>query len=187
MKSSHVKPSGKLKLAQGAKGILKMGGVGGGKVLVWHTITEVWPGKTAADTYTSVVQPALQKQYPSSKTYVALEDNDPTGNLSKAGVAAKDAAGISVFRIPRRSPDFNVLDYAVWAEVERRMRRTEREVAPCKRGTRQEFERRLNRTAKQLPTKFIDNAIGDMQRRCQLLVDVKGGLFEEGGRTRRPL
>ena len=51
----------------------------------------------------------------------------------------------------------------------------------------QEFERRLDRTAKKLPSAFIDKSIGDMRRRCRLLFEAKGGLFEEGGRKRRPL
>ena len=50
-----------------------------------------------------------------------------------------------------------------------------------------EFEKRLNRTASRLPKTFIDKAIGDMRRRCRLLRAAEGGLFEEGGRTRRPL
>ena len=38
-------------LNTGAKGILKMGGVGGGKVLVWETIHGRWSGQQAADMY----------------------------------------------------------------------------------------------------------------------------------------
>ena len=35
-----MKPDPKLRLATGAKGFLKMGGVGGGRVLVWETIKD---------------------------------------------------------------------------------------------------------------------------------------------------
>lgn len=38
LRSGHVKPNPKLRIATGAKGILKMGGVGGGKVLAWRTV-----------------------------------------------------------------------------------------------------------------------------------------------------
>ena len=55
------------------------------------------------------------------------------------------------------------------------------------RETRVAFQRRLDSVAKKLPESFINKAIGDLQRRCQLLLEAKGGLFEEGGRARRPL
>ncbi len=90
------------------------------------------------------------------------------------------------FRVPKRSPDLNVLDYSVWSEVERRLRAQERKMPASKKETRKDFEARLNRTAKRLPPSFINKSIGDLQRRCQLLLEAKGGLFEEGGRARRP-
>lgn len=46
--------------------------------------------------YTNVVLPALRKQYPTRTSWSVLEDNDPTGNLSKKGIAAKKAAKINV-------------------------------------------------------------------------------------------
>ena len=53
--------------------------------------------------------------------------------------------------------------------------------------TRAEFEQRLDRTARRLPEAFINNAIGNLQKRCKLLYEANGGLFEEGGRSRRAL
>ena len=47
--------------------------------------------------------------------------------------------------------------------------------------------RRLDRVAWSLPKEFIDKSIGDLQRRCERLYEARGGLFEEGGRSRRPL
>ena len=187
LRPGHVKPSKGLKVNTGAKGILKTGGVGGGKVLVWHTIDGQWGGKAAAEMYTDVMAKALKKRYRGRSSFLLLEDNDPTGNLSKAGIKAKAAAKIKVFSIPRRSPDLNVLDYAIWHEVESRMRAQERKFAAAKKETRAAFEARLDRTAHNLSADFIDRAIKDLKRRCQLLHKAEGGLFEEGGRTRRPL
>ena len=48
-------------------------------------------------------------------------------------------------------------------------------------------EKRLNRVAASLPKKFVNDAIGDVKRRCQRLYEAEGGFFEEGGRKRRPL
>ena len=79
------------------------------------------------------------------------------------------------------------MDFAVWSEIERRMRRQERSFPASKRETRTAFAKRLDRVAKMLPESFINKAIGNLQHRCQLLLEAKGGLFEEGGRSRRPL
>ena len=83
LRCGHVKPSPKLKLKTGAKGILKTGGVGGGKVLVWHSIDDRWCGDAAASMYETVMAPALRRQYPRARVFNVLEDNDPTGNTSK--------------------------------------------------------------------------------------------------------
>ena len=105
--------------------------------------------------------------------------------MSKAGRDAKSATQLEVFVLPKRSPDLNVLDYAVWAEMEKRMRRQEKRMPEGKRETREEFERRLDRTAQQLPRELIEKSIGDMPRRVERLYMAKGGLFEEGGNRRR--
>ena len=71
-----------LKVSTGTKGILKTCGVGGGRVLVFKTVEGRWTGDSAANMYNRVLKPALKKRYPSTKTYIILEDNDPTGNKS---------------------------------------------------------------------------------------------------------
>ena len=53
--------------------------------------------------YTGPIQRVLKK-HPRARSCRVLEDNDPTGFKSKAGEAAKRAAGIQVFSIPKRSP-----------------------------------------------------------------------------------
>ena len=186
LRSGHVKPNPKMHLNTGAPGILKMGGVGAGKVLVFETIKGNWCGSTAANMYKNVVAPALRKQYPRMKSFVALEDNDPTGNRSKLGLAAKAKAKIDLLTIPERSPDLNVMDYNIWSEVERRLRHQERCMKDDKRETRIDFIKRLDRTAKSLTREQINKAIGSLHRRCQLLLKAKGGLFQEGGSKRRP-
>ena len=112
-----------------------------------------------------------------------VEDNDPSGNLSNKGIAAKKAARIVVFKIPKRSPDLNVLDYAIWARIERLMRLQERKFTESKREDREQFEERLDRTAKALPKAFVNNAIKNLKERFQRCYKAKGGLFEEGGRS----
>ena len=187
LESAHVKPSSKLHLSLGAKGILKAGGIGGGQLLVWQTIAGPWSGSEAAALYANVVQPALRARYPRTRRFCILEDNDPTGNRSKKGIEAKRQAHLEVLHIPKRSPDLNVMDYAVWAEVERRMRAQEKKWPASKAETRTAFARRLDRTARGLSNDFIDKSVMDLQRRTKRLLDAEGGLFEEGGRRKRAL
>ncbi len=183
----HVKPHAKNHGDAGfaKKGALVMGGVGGGSVFLWHVIDRRWSGETAADVVKNVMQPALKKKYPSEKSFLILEDNDPTGNRSTACMKAKRKANIRLFYIPKRSPDLNVLDYAIWSKVNALMRRQEKSFPSDKTETRDEFIKRLERTARSLPRKFINDSIADMQRRCQKLCKAKGGLFEEGGKRKK--
>ena len=186
---AHVRPGRKLRLPTGSKSILIGGGVGGGKVLVWHHIEDNWCGAEAARFYKDAVKPALCKRYPGQKKFVILEDNDPTGNFSGAGKKAKKDEKMEPLIIPTRSPDLNVLDYAIWSEVERRMRLQERPFPEGKVESRMEFKERMARVARNLPTSFINKSIGNLAVRCQKLYKAKGGLFEEGGKKnrRRPL
>ena len=102
--------------------------------------------------------------------------------VAKKGIQAKIDSGIQVFAIPKRSPDLNVCDYALWKQVIRQMRAQEAKWSKSKRETRDEYLGRLRRTALSLPRQFVMDAVGDMKRRCQRLFAAKGGLFEEGGR-----
>ena len=96
--------------------------------------------------------------------------NDPTGFKARAGVQAKAAVGIKAFEIPKRSPDLNVCDYALWAAVNRKMRRQEKKIPRAKRETPAEHIARLRRAAHSLTPAFINKSIGDLRRRCQRLV-----------------
>ena len=110
-----------------------------------------------------------------------MEDNDPTGYRCNAAKIAKIDAKIDVVKMPPRSPDLNPLDYSVWAEINRRMRKQEQSWPTSKKESRKAFLGRLRRTAMKLPTEYIDKTIGNLERRCQLLKEAKGGHFAEGG------
>ena len=83
----------------------------------------------------------------------------------------------------QRSPDLNVLDYAVWKAVNRKMREQERRMAKSKRETRAEYTKRLHRAARlALSPELLNKSIVAMKRRCRLLFEAKGGYCQEGGR-----
>lgn len=170
-----------LRYNPGVKGALIAAGVGGGKVRLWHAIDGSWTGAKAGELYSGPLLKALTKAHPGRTRFTILEDNDPTGFRSKIGIEAKAAAKIDVLRIPPRSPDLNVCDYALWREVTKRMREAERTWPARKKESREAHVQRLRRTALSLPKSFVDKAIGNMATRCKRLLDAKGGLFEEGG------
>ena len=76
----------------------------------------------------------------------------------------------------------NVLDYHVWAEVNKKMRGQEKKFPATKRESRKAFLNRLRRTALDLPAAQMDSSVGDMKRRCERLLAAKGGHIEEGGK-----
>ena len=150
--------------------------------MVWKYLPKnKWNGQVAADTYTQEIQRSLKRTYPNRIYFNVLEDNDPAGFKSKKGEDAKAQAHIRVFEIPKRSPQLNVCDYALWSEVNRRMRALEQGWPASKVESRKDYLERLRRVALRLPKKFIVKSNQDMKRRCQRLWEKKGFHFEEGG------
>ncbi|CAE7511472.1 F52C9.6 [Symbiodinium pilosum] len=180
--AGYVKPKeGSLRHNTGAKGVLLQVGVGGGKVVAVHEVKSRWNGQ-AAVTFYEALRRGLERACPGKLKYTILEDNDPTGYKSAKGRECRcqsegEAAKLDVMEIPKRSPDLSLLDYAVWKEVNQRLRRQEKTWPRAKRETRQSYVQRLKRTIRSLP-----NSIGDMVRRCERLHEAKGHFFEEGGR-----
>ena len=176
----YVKLKKTLLTNPGARNELILAAVGNGKMMMWHKCAR-WNGAAAKAMYTGPLAKALKKAYPTKSKFIVLEDNDPSGFKSSKGVAGKIAAKIHTFEIPRRSPDLNVLDYAIWKEINRRMRLQEQKWPRGKREARGQYLTRLRRTALRLPKAFITKSIGDMHRRCKRLLAAKGGFIEEGG------
>lgn len=180
---AYVKPKKSAKVNTGAKSALIIAAVGAGRVMMWHDVPDGrWNGGAAASMYTKPLKTALLDTWGQKRKFTVLEDNDPTGFKSSKGARAKADAGIKAFIIPKRSPDLSVCDYAIWKEVNVRMRKHELKWPAGKRETRNAYLCRLRRTASKLPADFINKSIGDMKRRCQRLYNAAGGFIEEGGR-----
>ena len=178
----YVKPkAGNLRHNTGAKGVLLHVGIGKAKAVTVHEVVDGrWSGQAAASFY-RVLARDLAKVSPGKRKFTILEDNDPTGYKSAKGISAKRAAGLNVFQIPKRSPDLSVLDYAIWAEVNKRLRKQESKWPKGKKETRVSYIKRLKLTIRSLPKEFLLSSIKDMARRCQRLYEAKGYFFEEGG------
>ena len=179
----YVRTDKRMKYNPGAKGVHVLAGVGPDRVLLWEYMdSQRWCGAVAAGMYEGPILSALRAAFPGRRQWRVLEDNDPAGFKSSRGVAAKRKVGIVPFEIPRRSPGLNICDYALWSEINRRMRRQERRWPARRRETRSRYLQRLRQTAMRLPARFIASSIEDMRRRCQRLLVAKGNNFEEGGR-----
>ena len=92
---------------------------------------------------------------------------------------------LNPLRIFKRSPDVNVLDYYIWSEKRRRMRRQEQMFPSDTTETREQFKVRLAHNARNSSSAFISRSIQDMAVRCKKLFDARGGLFEEGGNKKK--
>jgi hypothetical protein len=166
-----------------AKSVQVTAGVIKGKIRMWEYVEGRWNGQRAAEMYAGPLRKALTKAFPGiasnpRKKFQVLEDNDPAGYKCRKGLQAKEKAGITTLDLPPRSPDFNVLDYSLWVEINKRMRQKQAKFAESKKETKQEYMNRLRRTALALPTSVVKKAVGDMTRRVALVAKAKGKLIE---------
>ena len=179
LKKEHVKASPKMRMNTGARSVLVAGGVGAGKVLLWHIVDNMWCGEEAAGMYSGPLAKALRSEYGAKRKFSVLEDNDPAGYQSTLAKAAKTEQRIVPFEIPKRSPDLNVMDYYFWSQMEKKLRQQERTWPNGRKETRQTFIQRLRRIVRNWPDDEIERAIGDLARRAELLYRAKGQLFDE--------
>ena len=98
-----------------------------GRIRMWEYIQGSWSGASAAAMYKGPLVQALCKAFPAQAAmpyakWVVMEDNDPAGFKSGKAKQAKVEVGIVTDDLPRRSPDFNVLDYSLWRIINVQMR-----------------------------------------------------------------
>ena len=137
LNGAYVKPRANVKCNIGAKSALVIAAVGAGRMMMWHYVPDGrWNGGAAADMYTTHLKNALTHAWGGKRSFNVLEDNDPTGFKSGKGIRAKSTVGIKAFVIPKRSPELSVCDYAIWKEVNTRMRRQGLKRPKAKRESR---------------------------------------------------
>ena len=166
-----------------APGVQVTAAVINGKIRFWKYVEGNWNGARAAEMYKELDK-ALAKAFPQHATkpwasWSVIEDNDPTGYKSGKGLKAKSDLGIVTDDLPRRSPDLNVLDYSLWALINKKMREQEASFPKSFVETQEQFKARLRKTAMSLPTSLVKKRVGDMQRRCRLINEAGGGLIKE--------
>ena len=175
----HVKPRKDLKQNFGPSVNVAVA-ISAEKVLMCHVVTGKWNTRAAADMYANSLAPALQNEHPGKRSFLLLEDNDPTGYKSNLAKDVKKALGVNILEIPKCSPDLNPLDYAFWSEVNNRLRKQEAKFTDRYTETRCMFVRRLRRTIMRIRPDTLRPMVGHMKRRCTLLRESSGRYFEEG-------
>jgi len=176
VESHLVKPKSTLKYP--AKGVMVTAAVIKGRVRFWHVTNGRWNAGKAVQMYVALHK-VLKKVYPKDTKWQVLEDNDPAGYKATAAVNKKDELGIDVLALPPRSPDLNVLDYSIWAEISKRMRQQETQFPANKKESKEAFLKRLRATALGLPSSFVEASVMSMHRRCAQIKAAKGFLIEE--------
>ena len=97
-------------------------GISNGRIVLWEYYSK-WNGEVAASMYKGPIMQALKKHRGSKTSYLIAEDNDPTGYKSRKAIAAKQSLGIKTVSWPRYSPDLMPLDFSLWNDINRRMRK----------------------------------------------------------------
>ena len=129
-----------------------------------------WNGAAAADMYKGPILKTLKKQRGIKRSYVMLEDHDPTSYKSKKGIAAKQAAHIRTLPWPRYSPDLMPLDFSLWRTIEDAMDKC----APKGRESAAVYKARLRRVALRTPTSVVRKAVEAMKKRAQMIYNAGG-------------
>ena len=177
--AAHVKPPKDLKQNFG-KSVQVSVAISAKRVLACHVVNNKWNKHSASSMYKDVLGPALHKVYPGKRRFLVLEDNDPAGYKSILAKDTKQAMGVDVLELPKRSPDLNPLDYAFWSHVNDRLRSQEEKFGGAYTETRSQFVKRLRRTILRTRPQVLGGMISNMKRRCELLQASAGHHFEEG-------
>ena len=178
-----VKPKATMKYP--VKSIQVTAAIVKGRVRMWQYCAGRWNSKAAAAMYSGPLLKTMRKAYPAVaqrgrwSKWLVLEDNDPAGYKSRAGLAAKAANNIDTLDLPPRSPDLNPLDFSIWHEINVRMRAQEKSFDASKKETVEEYLKRLRRTALAVPASVVSRAVGDMKRRVAEMKKQRGGLLNE--------
>ena len=166
-----------------AKGVIVIAAVIRGRIRMWEYLDGKWTGEAAAKMYKGPLLKAMKKAFPEHAAkkrafWKVLEANDPTGYKSGLAKEAKAEVRIITNDLPKRSPDLNVLDYSLWAEINTRMRAQEKMFPKSKKESFDAFKARLRRTAPGLPESVVRKAASDMYKRVRMAVAAGGGHIE---------
>ena len=147
-----------------------MAGICGDRIVLWEEVIGRWSGQRAADLYAGPIKRALQKHRPGKRSWLIMEDNDPSGFKSRKGIRAKAENKLTPLSQPPYSPDLNPLDFSLWRAIE-----TETFAARRKGESAGEYKARLRKTAVSMPKVEVKKAVEAIRKRAQAIFEAGGG------------
>ena len=121
--------------------------------------------------YEGPIKEALQRWRPGKRSWLIMEDNDPSGFKSNQGKRAKASSGMKTIDQPPYSPDLNPLDFSLWSHIEGK--------ALAGRGrteSRESYKARLRRVALGLPRPLVQKIVQSIKSRAH-------AIFQAGGKN----
>ena len=146
-----------------------LAGVCGDRIVLWEEVNGRWSADVASKMYAGPVKKALQRHRPGKRSWLIMEDNDPTGYKSNKAKKTKKMSAISTLDQPVYSPDLNPLDFSLWSAIWTKVLAN----AP-KNETQAQFKARLRRTALRLPASFVGKAVMSIKKRAEAIVNAEG-------------
>ncbi len=142
-----------------------------GRVRVFRYIVGRWNAAEAVASY-DALQSALRKRRPAASKATIVEDNDPAGFKSRAGIERKREHKMNVISLPPYTPELQPLDYSLWRAIESKVA-SKLETKKRKLSVK-EFKQLLQRTAYSLPTSVVQAAVEAMPRRVLAILQADG-------------
>ena len=146
-----------------------LAGICGDKVVLWEDIGGRWCGQRAADMYEGPIKAVLQKWRPGKRSWLIMEDNDPSGFNSNRGKIAKAASGMRTIDQPPYSPDLNPLDFSLWSLIEKKALAGRRRAE-----SREGYKARLRRVALGLPRPLVRKIVEGIKSRAHAIFEADG-------------
>ena len=146
-----------------------LAGICGDRVVMWEEIGGRWCGQRAAEMYAGPIKDTLQRHRSGKRSWLVMEDGDPSGFKSSKGKEAKRANHMRTCDQPPYSPDLNPLDFSIWAEIERRTLS-----GRAASETRAAYKKRLRRVALRMPRSLVRKAVESIKQRAQAIFDADG-------------
>ena len=140
------------------------------RVLMWHETTGRWNGDAAVKMYVDLGQ-KLRAHYGNLPFLRVVDDGDTNGFQSGKGIMAKKDLKIRSWKLPPHTPSWMPLDYSLWQEIRSRTlsKRVSSEETP------DASKKRLNFTAKRLPTHLVKSVLAKMKDNIEAVHKAKGG------------
>ena len=168
--AGHTRPNAKKHRFNAGGYVRILGGICGDRVVLWEEVRGTWSGQRAADMYAGPIKRVLERQRPGKRSWLVMEDNDPTGFKSREGVRAKAANKLKALSQPPYSPDLNPLDFSLWQAIETKALAGRR---PRESGS--DYKARLRKTALTMPRAAVRKAVQAIRTRAQQIFDADGG------------